>query len=59
MFKALSEKNAFAPVTRDLDQSDFVNQRLDKHRMLLIILTRMLLSLQKLAKDGRDSIDKG
>ena len=59
MFKALSKPNIFATNIRDLDPSDFFNQRLDKHRMLLIILTRMFRSLQKLAKDEKDFGAKG
>lgn len=45
MFKALSKLNIFATNANELDPSDFFSQRLDKHRMLLIILTRMFRTL--------------
>jgi len=54
MFKALSKPNIFTTNANELDPSDFFSQRLDKHRMLLIILTRMFRSLQKLAKDEKE-----
>jgi len=59
MFKALSKPNIFATNKKYIDPSDFYNQRLDKHRLLLIVLTRMFKSLQKLAKDEKDFAVKG